>query len=149
MTLSELVRPGHLADAGTTFTGREGPVPLWRLFAGRRRLAVHHTVPEGVATPGASADDLPAVLRDPETRLVLVFRAPFEMLEQYRRHLGHDLPCYSAPGGGSADDAWDQVPVLSLFHRDGADVVHTTTIPLPGPGFLADALDVLGAHRAG
>jgi predicted dithiol-disulfide oxidoreductase (DUF899 family) len=149
MTLSELVHPGNLAGAATTFIGRDGAVPLEQLFSGRRRLAVYHTAPEGVATPGATAEDLHAVLRDPDTRLVLVSRAPFEMLEQYRRHLGHDLPCYSALGTGPADDAWDQVSVLSLFRHDGVHVVHTVTIPVPSAGFLADALDVLDRHHAG
>ena len=104
---------------------------------GHRRLAIHHTVPErALPWPRTAPSREPAALRDPGTRLVLVSRAPYSMLEQYRQFLGGELPCYSAPDGvfGDTDpgEPWEQVPVLSLFHRQGTTVVHVGTAPALG-----------------
>jgi hypothetical protein len=136
--------PGHVA-----FQGREGRVTLLELFAGHRRLAVHHTLPDRVLSGSRAAPVRPpSALTDPDTRLVLVSRAPYSMVEQYCRHLGHELPCYSAPDGvfGHPDpgEPWEQVPVLSLFRRDGTTTVHSGTIALPGLGLLASTAGLPG-----
>jgi len=134
------LEPGVLSGViahRTPFEGREGRLTLVELFAGHRRLAIHHTVPErALPWPRTAPSREPAALRDPGTRLVLVSRAPYSMLEQYRQFLGGELPCYSAPDGvfGDTDpgEPWEQVPVLSLFHREGTTVVHVGTAPALG-----------------
>ncbi len=149
MTSSTPAVLGVTSPVRTVFHGREGTLTLLELFAGHRRLAIHHTLPDQLLTGSRAAPARPpSALTDPGTRLVLVSRAPYSMVEQYRRHLGRELPCYSAPDGvfGHADlgDPWDQVPVLSLFRREGTGAVHTGTVPLPGFGLLAGTAEPPG-----
>jgi hypothetical protein len=146
MALSELLHPGDLIDPATTFEGRDGRVSLQQLFGGRRWLIVHHTV----SAPGGPAEPPPPpmgdLLRHRDARLVLVSRAPIAMLDQYRRYLGHDLPCYRLCESASTarpPESWDQFPVLSVLRLEDAEVVHHSTIPLPGPGSLAGVLELL------
>jgi hypothetical protein len=139
MTLSAPDVLGGTSSGRPLFHGAEGRLTLAGLFAGHSRLAIRHTMPDHGLFGSRAAPSRPlSASTEPGTRLVLVFRAPYSMVEQYSRYLGHGLPCYSAPDGvfGEADpgEPWEQVPVLSLFLRDGAKAVHAWTIASPGLG---------------
>lgn len=148
MTLSELVRRRIVPRTAYLFEGAEGWLPLAAVFKGQRRLAVFHTMADH-CLPGDEAPlELVSGLAGTGTRLVIVSRAPYAKLAQYHRHLGWDLPCYSA-GGTFTDDfaaTWRvagtppaplgaDVPGVSLFSRAGEIVEHTGSVAVPGLDF--------------
>lgn len=144
-----LSRVEGLPSTAPVFEGQEGRICLRRLFGDRQRLAVYHMAAEGIhpiepPTPGL---DTASCLRDRNTRMVLVSRAPYAILQQYRQYLGFALPCYSTTADiltGSDDvDFWDLVPALSLFRFEQGEVVRTITVRVPGLDFLTGALDLL------
>jgi predicted dithiol-disulfide oxidoreductase (DUF899 family) len=149
LTVPELDRPRVVAGTGYLFEGPSGRVSLAGLFRGHRRLAVHHPM----ADHSGPADVVPAAevtaaLHDPGLRLVLVSRAPYAKLEQYRRHLGWDVAAYSAAGTAFTDDfpatrhvsggdAWDDDESgLSFFRLVDGSVLHTGSVALPRLDFL-------------
>jgi predicted dithiol-disulfide oxidoreductase (DUF899 family) len=153
LTVPQLDRPRVVAGADYLFDGPRGRVPLDALFDGRPRLAVHHTMPDhsGPADIVTTAD-VAAALSAPDLRLVLVSRAPYAQLERYRRHLGPDLPTYSAVTGAFAadfpasrrlpgtagGDAWEVDEAgLSFFHRERDCLVHTGSVALTRLDFLS------------
>jgi predicted dithiol-disulfide oxidoreductase (DUF899 family) len=134
------------------FEGREGQVTLRQLSARCRRLAIYHTMPD-LSRPADIAEtaDIAAALHDEGTRLVMVSRAPYAKLEQYRRHFGWDLPAYSAAGnafttdfpatrhvaGTTGGELWDDdAPGLSFFRRARGSVLHLGSIAVPRLDFL-------------
>lgn len=152
MTLSQLVRRGTVPGTAYLFEGGEGRVSLGDLFDGRRTLAVYHSMPDR-CLPGDDDEaplELVSGLVRGDSRVVLVSRAPFAKIEQYRRHFGWDLPCYSASGSFTDDFAatrrvagtppgplWaDDVPGLSLFAREQDVVTHIGSVAVPGLDFL-------------
>ena len=92
-------------DKDYTFDGPEGKVRLADLFDGRRQLIVYHFMfdpkwDEGC--PGCTGfvgdhGDL-SMLRDRETSMVLISRAPLPKLEAYKERNGWDIPWYSSFG---------------------------------------------------
>ncbi|ADJ48602.1 hypothetical protein AMES_6776 [Amycolatopsis mediterranei S699] len=147
LTVPELDRPRVVAGAEYLFEGPQGRVSLTELFAGHPRLAVHHPMADhsGPADVVPTAD-LAAALNDPGLRLVLVSRAPYAKLEQYRRHLGWDLAAYSAVGTTFTEDFpatrhvpgdfWDDECGLSFFRLADDTVLHTGSVAVPRLEFL-------------
>ena len=159
-------RPRAVPATAYEFVGPAGRVTLNGLFGGRRRLAVHHTMPcrthRGAGLP---AERVAAGLHTAGTRLVLVSHAPYAKVEQYGRHFGWGLPGYSAVGAGfGADfpatlhlegaccderagrDERDETPGLSFFALDGEVVRHLGSIAVPYLDFL-ELADVTGDRR--
>jgi predicted dithiol-disulfide oxidoreductase (DUF899 family) len=127
-------------------------VSLAALFGGCERLAVHHPMTDhsGPADVVPTAD-VTAALHDPGLRLVLVSRAPYAKLEQYRRHLGWDVAAYSAAGtaftgdfpatrhvaGAGGGDAWDDDESgVSFFRLVDGSVLHTGSVAVPHLDFV-------------
>ncbi|MEV6832670.1 DUF899 family protein [Amycolatopsis sp. NPDC051102] len=151
LTVPELDRPRVVAGAKYLFEGPRGRVSLTELFRAHRRLAVHHPM----ADHSGPADVVPAAevtaaLQDPGLRLVLVSRAPYAKLEQYRRHLGWDVAAYSAAGtaftedfpatrhvpGAAGGDSWDDESGLSFFRLVDGSVLHTGSVAVPRLDFV-------------
>ena len=152
LTVPELDRPRTVAAAKYLFEGPQGRISLADLFDGRPRLAVHHTMPDHSGPVDVvPAADIAAALHDPELRLVLVSRAPYAKLEQYRRHFGRDLPTYSAGGAFTTDfpasrrlpeaadgEFWDDGESgLSFFARERGSVLHTGSVAMSRLDFLS------------
>jgi predicted dithiol-disulfide oxidoreductase (DUF899 family) len=151
LTVPELDRHRTVAAAKYPFEGPQGRISLADLFDGRPRLAVHHTMP-GHRDPFdvVPAADIAAALHDPDLRLVLVSRAPYAKLEQYRRHFGRDLPTYSAGSAFTTDfpasrrlpeavggELWDDDESgLSFFLRERGSVLHTGSVAMSRLDFL-------------
>lgn len=150
LTVPELDRPRTVAAAKYLFEGPQGRITLADLFAGRPRLAVHHTMPDHSGLfDVVPAADIAAALHDPDLRLVLVFRAPYAKLEQYRRHFGRDLSTYSAGGAFTTDfpasrrlpeaaggDFWEDGAGLSFFGQERGSVLHTGSVAVSRLDFL-------------
>lgn len=125
------------------------------------------------ACPGCSmlADSIgdPAHLHARDTTLVAVSRAPYPMLAAYRERMGWAFPWYScagttfnrdfhldpsqgfnyrgpadlkATGLGSIPEA-DEVGGISVFRRDGADILHTYSTFARGVDLLLGAYNWL------
>jgi len=149
MTLSELVRRRIVPKTAYLFEGAEGRLPLVDVFDGHRRLAVFHTMPDH-CLPGDEAPlELVSGLAKAGARLVIASRVPYPKLAQYHRHLGWELPCYSAAGSFTDDFAatWRvagtppaplgaDVPGLSFFSLERNIVEHTGSLAVPGLDFL-------------
>jgi predicted dithiol-disulfide oxidoreductase (DUF899 family) len=152
LTVPELDRPRTVAAAKYLFEGPQGRISLADLFDDRPRLAVHHAMPDhsgpfDVVPPA----DLAVALHDPDLRLVLVSRAPYAKLEQYRRHFGRDLPTYSAGGVFTTDfpaslrlpeaaggEFWeDDEAGLSFFAHERGQVLHTGSVAVSRLDFLS------------
>ena len=94
-------------DKDYVFEGPEGTVHLPDLFDGARQLVVQHFMfdPEwdaGCSSCTAASDEispgLQSHLRNRDTRLVVVARAPLPKIERYRLERGWDFPWYSSYG---------------------------------------------------
>jgi predicted dithiol-disulfide oxidoreductase (DUF899 family) len=152
LTVPELDRPRIVAGAKYLFEGPQGRISLAELFGGRLRLAVHHAMADHSGPDDlVPTADVDAALRDPDLRLVLVSRASYAKLEQYRRHLGWNLAAYSAAGTaftddfpatrhapGAAGDGWwdDEESGLSFFRLDHGSVLHTGSVAVSRLDFL-------------
>lgn len=163
LTVPELDRPRIVAGTKYLFEGPQGHVSLAGLFGRHERLAVHHPM----ADHSGPADvvpvaDIAAALHDPGLRLVLVSRAPYAKVEQYRRHLGWDVPAYSAAGTAFADDfpatrhvpgagcgSWDEETGLSFFRLGDGRVLHTGSVIVPRLEFLGLLAGLDGFPPAG
>lgn len=129
--------PARRVGREYTFTGRLGPVSLGDLFDGRSQLIVAHLMfaPEWTgACPGCSmlADSFPhlAHLHARDTTLVAVSRAPYEQLAAYRERMGWTFPWFSSAATAFHEDfhldpATDEAGGISVFRRDGEDLLHT------------------------
>ncbi|MEV6878443.1 DUF899 family protein [Amycolatopsis sp. NPDC051128] len=152
LSVPELDRPRTVAEAKYLFEGPEGRISLADLFDGRPRLAVHHTMPDRSGPfDVVPAAEIAAALHDPGLRLVLVSRAPYAKLEQYRRHFGQDLPTYSAAGAfatgfpasrrldeAAGGEFWnDDEAGLSFFERERGSVLHTGSVAVSHLDFLS------------
>jgi predicted dithiol-disulfide oxidoreductase (DUF899 family) len=92
-------------DKSYRFEGLDGPARLVDLFEGRRQLIVYHFMFDpgwdaGCTGCTAFVDDLGRLddLRERDTTLALVSRAPQHRIEPYRRLRGWKLPWYSSFG---------------------------------------------------
>jgi predicted dithiol-disulfide oxidoreductase (DUF899 family) len=152
LTVPELDRPRAVAGAKYLFEGPDGRVALPELFGGRPRLAVHHAMPDHSGPDDVVATaDVAAALDDPGLRLVLVSRAPYAKLAQYRRYLGRDLAAYSAAGTafttdfpatwhvpGAVGGPWaDEDSGLSFFRLEQGFLLHHGSVIVPRLDFLA------------
>jgi predicted dithiol-disulfide oxidoreductase (DUF899 family) len=160
LTVPELDRPRVVAGAKYLFEGPQGRISLAELFGGRPRLAVHHAMPDHSGPDDlVPTADIAAALHDPDLRLVLVSRASYAKLEQYRRHLGWDLAAYSAAGtafiadfpatrhvpGAAGGDEWgDEDSGLSFFRMAQGSVLHTGSVAVPRLDFLGLLADAGG-----
>jgi predicted dithiol-disulfide oxidoreductase (DUF899 family) len=146
LTVPELDRPRVVAGAKYLFEGPRGRVSLAELFGRHPRLAVHHPMADHSGPSDlVPTADIAAALHDPDLRLVLVSRAPYAMLEQYRRHLGWNVAAYSAAGTAFTDDfpatrhvpgdSWDDSG-LSFFRLADGSVLHTGSVAVPRMDFL-------------
>ena len=147
LTVPELDRPRVVAGGQYLFEGPRGRVSLAGLFGGHPRLAVHHPMADHSGPADVlPAADLAAALDDPGLRLVLVSRAPYAKLEQYRRHLGWDVAAYSAAGTTFTEDfpatrhvpgdSWDDESGLSFFRLADDSLLHTGSVAVPRLDFL-------------
>ncbi|MFB2705933.1 DUF899 domain-containing protein [Marinobacter shengliensis] len=119
------------------FQGEEGSVSFLDLFGGRRQLIVYHFMfaPDWKAgCDGCSwlADAMthPAHLHARDTSLVMVSRAPYQKLAQYKKRMGWSMPWYSSFESSFNYDfgvttADGERHGASVFLRDGNDVYRT------------------------
>lgn len=126
-------------DEPYVFHGPDGPASLLDLFDGRRQLIVHHLmwaydvddngveVPRDTGCPScsATADNLGDLthLRQRDTTLVAVSRAPQEKIGPFRARMGWTFPWYSSAGSGFNVDFGSTVddrlePVLLNFRTE-------------------------------
>ena len=152
LTLPESQRAPAVTLWKYQFEGPAGRVLLADLFDHRDRLAVYHPMPD-LSGPSdvVPTAEIAAALAEADLRLVLVSRAPYTKLEQYRRHFGRNLSAYSVVGAGFADDfaatrripsaertgPWhDDCAGLSFFRRERDSVRHIGSIAVPQLDFL-------------
>lgn len=135
------------------FEGPNGKVSLRDLFEGQRQLIVYHFMfgPDWEkGCPGCTGfvdalGDLSG-LKDRNTAMVLISRAPYEKLAAYKKEHGWDIPWYSS---NSSDFNYDfhstldpnvapmeynykpaegkggETPGISVFFDDGENLYHT------------------------
>ncbi len=90
-------------DKNYVFDCENGTVNLIDLFENRRHLIIYHFMFDPLWTQGCygcsravDAMSHPAHLHIYDTSLVLISRAPFQKLENYKTRMGWDLPWYSS-----------------------------------------------------
>jgi predicted dithiol-disulfide oxidoreductase (DUF899 family) len=131
--------PAVKIDKDYRFETVEGPAGLAELFAGRRQLIVYHFMYGPEATQGCSGcsfliDNLGhlAHLHARDTSFVVVSRASLAQTAAFRARMGWaDVPWASCTDEFAADlgahtEAGDR-PTISVYLRDGDDVLHTYT----------------------
>ncbi|KFY15691.1 hypothetical protein V491_05596, partial [Pseudogymnoascus sp. VKM F-3775] len=87
-----------------TFEGPNGTVTLPDLFEGRKQLIVYHFMFSPTSSTGCVgcsffADNLPSHLEHLHSRnttLVLVSRAPYSVIEPFKKRMGWTIPWYSS-----------------------------------------------------
>jgi predicted dithiol-disulfide oxidoreductase (DUF899 family) len=121
-----------------TFEGPDGKRDLPELFAGRAQLIVQHFMfhpdwedgcPSCTAAVDEISDGLRDHLRDRDTNLVVIARAPTEKIERYRAKRGWTMPIWSSYG---SDFNYD-------FHVTLDESVTPVMFNFRGPGELRDA----------
>ncbi|HWD39103.1 MAG TPA: DUF899 domain-containing protein [Fimbriimonas sp.] len=162
------------------FEGPGGEETLKDLFQGRIQLIVYHFMfdPEwdrGCAGCTSYIDALGdlSMLAERKTRFVTISRAPLEMLQEYKRERGWDVPWYSSFGSdfnydyhvtldekvkpaeynyrskiemlahGNANAPEGEEHGLSVFFRIGDDVYHTYSVYARGTESVTDAYRLL------
>src|ERR1700682_2291196 len=93
-------------DKDYVFDGVDGAVRLIDLFEGRSQLIVYHfmwlhDIDEGCPSCSFAVDNMPDPIHlneGADTTLVLVSRAPYPRLTQYKSRMGWQLPFYSSNG---------------------------------------------------
>ena len=99
--------PAVQIDKDYVFEGPEGKVRLIDLFEGRSQLIVYHfmwlnDIDEGCPSCSFAVDNMPDPIHlneGADTTLVLVSRAPYQRLSQFKARMGWHLPWYSSQGG--------------------------------------------------
>src|ERR1700720_4195924 len=89
------------------FEGPDGTVRLVDLFEGRSQLIVYHfmwlqDIDDGCPSCSFAVDNMPDPIhlnQRADTMLVLVSRAPYRRLSQFKARMGRHLPWYSSQGG--------------------------------------------------
>lgn len=119
------------------FTGRDGPVRLVDLFAGRAQLVVQHFMfdpswDEGCPSCSNLADNVPhlAHFGPYDLAFARISRAPIEKLLAYSERMGWDAPWVSSFDSTFNDDfGWtrddQEIPGVSVYLRLGEDVFQT------------------------
>ena len=98
--------PAVSVDKDYVFEGPDGKVQLIDLFEGRSQLIVYHfmwlhDIDEGCPSCSFAVDDMPDPIHlneGADTNLVLVSRAPYHRLSQFKSRMGWQLPFYSSHG---------------------------------------------------
>jgi predicted dithiol-disulfide oxidoreductase (DUF899 family) len=93
-------------DKDYVFDGADGAVRLIDLFEGRSQLIVYHfmwlhDINDGCPSCSFAVDNMPDPIHlneGADTTLVLVSRAPYPRLTQYKSRMGWQLPFYSSNG---------------------------------------------------
>ncbi|OBT87878.1 hypothetical protein VE02_02637 [Pseudogymnoascus sp. 03VT05] len=96
--------PHVKVDKDYTFEGPNGKVALLDLFENRKQLIIYHfmfTPPSPTGCTGCSffTDNLPSHLEHLHSRnttLVLVSRAPYEVIAPFKKRMGWTMPWYSS-----------------------------------------------------
>lgn len=86
------------------FTGPDGPVTFKELFDGRKQLIIYHfmlgpDMAEGCTGCSFLADNMPSHLEhlnSRQTTFILVSRAPFSKIEEFKKRMGWTFPWYSS-----------------------------------------------------
>ncbi len=143
-------------DKEYTFEGADGPASLLDLFAGRRQLILRHymfhpTWDEGCAGCSLQVDNLghSSHLNARDTTLVLVSRAPLDVLERFKKRMGWTVPWFSSFGSDFNEDFQVTNPAggegsgLSVFLREGSDVFHTYSTYSRGGDILINTYNYL------
>jgi predicted dithiol-disulfide oxidoreductase (DUF899 family) len=125
-------------DKEYLFEGPGGKASLCDLFDGRRQLIVYHFMfdpswEEGCKSCSNLVDNVPsrlARLHARDTSLVLVSRAPLAKIEPFKALMNWSIPWFSSYGSDfnydfDATDEGGEKPGLSVFLRDGGQILHT------------------------
>ena len=91
-------------DKDYVFEGPDGKVGFIELFEGRSQLIVYHfmwlhDIDDGCPSCSFAVDNMPDPIHlneGADTTLVLVSRAPYERLSQFKARMGWHLPWYSS-----------------------------------------------------
>lgn len=137
------------------FSGEEGQVSLLDLFDGRRQLILYHFMfgPDAeVGCTGCSmmVDNMghPAHLRARDTSMVMVSRAPYEKLAQFKQRMGWIIPWYSSYESefnydvGLTTDKGEMFG-LSVYLREGEKIYRTYFTWLRGVEYLGSSFTYL------
>lgn len=144
-------------DKNYEFDGPEGKVSLLELFEGKTQLIVHHfmfgpTWETGCRGCTGHVAEIGGIehLDRLDTRYVIVSRAPFEKLDEYKKLKGWTYPWYSAGEGDfnfdfkvsfradfpdteynyapRGEEGEGEGPGMSVFFRLGDQVYHTYSV---------------------
>jgi predicted dithiol-disulfide oxidoreductase (DUF899 family) len=150
--------PWVRVDTPYVFQGPAGPVTLADLFDGRSQLIVYHFMFDPAWKVGCKScsfwadnyNGVTAHLRQRDTSLATVSRAPWSVIEPFRRRMGWTFPWVSshdtdfnydfgvsftpqqlADGGAPYNFATQkfkgpEAPGISVLHRDPAGAIHHT-----------------------
>ena len=153
--------PWLKVDKDYVFSGPDGEVNLFELFAGRRQLIVYRAFHEtGVfgwpdhACRGCSmvADQVahPAHLNGRDTTLAFISRAPQAEIQELKKRHGWDLiPWYTVTDDFDADFDVDLWHGHNAFIREGDDVFRTYFVDARGDEALGSTWSYLDVTALG
>jgi predicted dithiol-disulfide oxidoreductase (DUF899 family) len=126
--------PWLRVEKSYAFSGPAGRASLVDLFDGRRQLIVYHHMlkpadPDPCSGCGMVGDQIPHLshLRQRDTSLVFVSRAPIAEIEAFRKRMGWSIPWFETADDFNSDfDVTDGFG-LNVFYRS-ADSVYRTYI---------------------
>ena len=128
-----------------TFTGPDGNVSLLDLFEGRRQLILYHFMFAESPCDGCSmvVDNMGhlAHIHARDTSLVLVSRAPYPKLAEFKQRMGWQIPWYSSQGSDFNSDFGvtrenGEMFGVSVFIRDGSTLYRSYFTWLRGVEYL-------------
>jgi predicted dithiol-disulfide oxidoreductase (DUF899 family) len=127
-------------DKNYTFEGPDGAARFVDIFDGRRQLAIYHFMfapgtPEPCVGCSGFTDNIGDLthLRQRDTTVALMSRAPLPELLAYERRMGWKLPWYSSFASdfnrdfGLTREDGGETFALSIYLRDGEDVFRSYT----------------------
>ena len=128
-----------------TFTGPDGTVSLLDLFEGRRQLILYHFMFAESPCDGCSmvVDNMGhlAHIHARDTSLVLVSRAPYPKLAEFKQRMGWQIPWYSSQGSDFNSDFGvtrenGEMFGVSVFIREGSTLYRSYFTWLRGVEYL-------------
>lgn len=124
--------PWVKVDKEYVFEGPAGKASLVDLFDGRRQLIVYHHMlkpadPDPCSGCGMVGDQIPHLshLRERDTSLVFVSRAPIAEIEAFKKRMGWLIPWYETADSFNADFDVTSGFGLNVFYRGGNHVYRT------------------------
>lgn len=124
--------PWMKAEKDYVFEGPAGAARLVDLFDGRRQLIVYHHMlqpadPHPCEGCGMVGDQIPhlAHIRQRDTSLVFVSRAPIDEIEAFKKRMGWTIPWFSTSDSFNPDFDVAEGFGLNVFYRDGENVYRT------------------------